>query len=98
MLPTDKNGNSCGMDNGVGGNYKNCENLYFANPLVDPKDRRCVAKCPESTGEVVCDCGYCANTTAGEAPLTQLQLMLLYAQDQQHYTFNMLPTVILSLS
>lgn len=54
LLPEDLDGKTCGM-----GDFKDCPQLYFANPLADPKDRRCVANCPSKSGELVCDCGYC---------------------------------------
>ena len=60
LVPQDKNGMSCGLDNGLPGkNYEGCKQLYFADPITDPKDRRCVSECPTGAGDIVCD--WCAN-------------------------------------
>lgn len=68
----------------------NCPQLYFADPIGDPKDRRCIGTCPRATGDIVCDCGYCGNGTRVE--MSQLEMMRRLAQDREHYTFNLLPT------
>ena len=96
IVPQDKHKKSCGLDNDADPvncpngdcNYANCPYLYFANPVGDPEDVRCVAACPTATGQIVCDCGYCNNGTTW----TDSELLVGLYNNPDHFTFNMLPT------
>ena len=96
VVPQDKYKHSCGMDNKPDPanckdgncNFNNCPFLYFANPVGKPEDVRCVEACPKESGDIVCDCGYCNNGSTW----SRTQLLLGLAEDNEHFTFNMVPT------
>ena len=55
-------------------------------------DRRCIGHCPDKSGDIVADCNYGHNESAGERPLSKLELYASFAADPVHFTFNIVPT------